>query len=771
MNDMAIIGLGCHFPCAPDIRACWKLLPSGERRFAAVPRERRNHDIFHAPGNRPAPHTAYTDQVAQLRQGACRIAIVGGVYLSLTPDSMVGFSQLRALSATGGCRPLDERADGFVLGEGADVVVIRPLSDALAAGDHVYAVIKGIGAADDGASPWPLVPTADGRLRAMRRAYEDAGVAPSSVGFLEAHGTGTAAGDRAEVEALGRMRTECPDDDPRLCHLASGNALVVPHRTIVPQQDTTPHPERGMAAVARPFRGTDTDAGTDTDTPRRAAVSSSASGGTHVHGVPEERRSTPRQLAEGTGDSAHSASTGPFLVLLSAGSPELLDEHIGDVLDALDTADRPPLAAVAHTLGARDPLKARLAIVATDTEAFVQRLRDAREQLLAGARGDLGDGAFAADAPLPAARRRVAFLFPGQGSQQPGMMRDLHERFPAFRSAVAVLGSVARRDLGFDLADLLYGEPPASPRDAEEARQRLNATHVCQPLLGTVQIAATRVLTDCGVTPDLALGHSAGEFAAAAAAGALTHVDTVRLLVHRGAALRRAESCFQGGMLAVQSDKETCRRLIDGIDGVWLACFNQPRQVVVSGTAEGLAALRQACAGAGIVTAALDVSHAFHSPRLASAEESMRSALAARQISGPVLPFVSCVNGKVCSDPDRLRELWTRHASTPVHFSDAVHTAYDQGARVFLQVSGGSSLLTSVRRNLAGHGDVYVIPADGEAPDGGRTFTLALARLAVLGAPVDPCALVPRESRRLLDLPVARLDTRSSGTSRTARCW
>ncbi|MEV0416398.1 type I polyketide synthase, partial [Streptomyces sp. NPDC050448] len=923
MTDIAITGLGCRFPGAPNLHAYWKLLLSGERQFSTVPAERWNHESFHAPGDPSAPHAAYTDQVAfldavdrfdalhygvppararamdpqhrlmldvarealddaglgrgdfdrentgvfigmsvsdykdlmaaplralaladaahaadhpggfdaareqarqlgamhsftlpgsllnmasgtvsrqfdlggpsfavdsacsgslvaldqaiaHLRQGTCRIAVVGGVYLSLTPDSLVGFSKLRALSATGVCRPFDEAADGFVLGEGAGAVVIRPLADALADGDRVYAVVKGIGSANDGASPGPLAPTAEGQLRAMLRAYDDAGVPPSSVGFLEAHGTGTAVGDRAEVEALRRLRTEYPDDDPALCYLASGKALighslsaagiagliktalVVHHRTIVPQPVSTPHPDLGISAAglrfadtARPFPGA--------GTPRRAAVSSFGFGGTNVHVVLEE------QPAPAPGrPSERAEATGPRLVLLSAGNPELLDQHIGDVLDALDTADRAPLAAVAHTLGSREPLTARLAIVAADTDGFTHRLRHARRQLADGARGDLGDDAFAADAPLPSAQRRIAFLFPGQGSQRPGMMQDLYERFTGFRGAVDALGAVARRDTGFDLADLLYGEAATARGDDAALRQRLAATDVCQPLLGTVQIAATRLLADCGITPDLALGHSAGEFAAAAAAGALTDEGAVRLLARRGAALRQAETGSRGGMLAVQSDEETCRRLMDGIGDVWLACFNQPRQVVVSGSLRGLAVLRRACAGAGVVTMALEVSGAFHSPRFASADETLGAYLADRRISSPVLPFVSSVDAAVCTDADRLRELWARHASAPVRFGDAVRTAYDQGARVFLQVTGGGSLLTSVRRNLTGHGDVHVVPAAEAAPDGGHGFVRALARLAVLGAPVDPRALVPEEDRRLLDLPVARLDDTQS---------
>ncbi|MFE0008058.1 type I polyketide synthase [Streptomyces erythrochromogenes] len=934
MTDIAIVGLGCRFPGARDIREYWKLLMSGERQFSAVPAERWNHEVFHEPDNPSAPHASYTDQVAflddvdrfdalhygvppararamdpqhrlmldvtrealddaglgrgdfdrentgvfcamsvsdykdvmaapiraialadqarrsatdddgvleavkehagrlgtvhpfslpgsllnmaagtvsrqfdlggpsfavdaacsgslvaldqavaQLRQGGCRIAVVGGVYVNLTPDSLIGFSTLRALSATGVCRPFDEEADGFVLGEGAGAVVVRPLADALAAGDRVYAVIKGVGSANDGASPGPLAPAPEGQLRALRRAYDDAGVAPTSVGFLEAHGTATRSGDRAEVEALRRLRTEYPDDDPSMCYLGAGKALighslaaagmagliktalVVHHRTIVPQPGTTPHPDLGVGAAGLRFAET-ARPWPRTRAPRRAAVSSFGFGGTNVHVVLEEAPAPApaRPVAVGGAEGA------PQLVLLSAGDTELLDLHIGDVLEAVERAPRTPVAAIAHTLGGREPLKARLAIVAADTDEFARRLLRARGRLAEGARGDLGEGAFAADAPRPAAQRRIAFVFPGQGSQRPGMMRDLYERFAGFRTVVDALGSVARGDADLDLAALLYGGEAAGSGDGdtEEFRRRLAGTEVCQPLLGTVQIAATRLLADCGVTPDLALGHSVGEFAAAAAAGALTDEEAVRLLVRRGAALRRAASGLRGGMVAVQTDKETCRRLVVGIDDVWLACFNQPRQVVVSGTPQGLATLRRACADAGIATAVLEVSDAFHSPRLACAEEAVRADLAGRRVSPPRLPFVSSVSAALCSDPEELRELWARHASAPVQFGDAVLASYDAGARLFLQVSGGGSLLDPVRRNLADREDVHVVAASGATPDGGREFVRALARLAVLGVPVDPRVLVPAQERRPVDLPVARLAAQSYWAGRTA---
>ncbi|MFI2203080.1 type I polyketide synthase [Streptomyces sp. NPDC020192] len=707
---------------------------------------------------------ALDQAVLHLRQGTCAAAVVGGVYLSLTPDGLVGFSRLGALSADGVCRPFDERADGFVLGEGAGAVVVRPLRDALAAGDRVYAVIKGIGSANDASTDGPLCPTSEGQLRAMRRAYADADLPPSAVGFIEAHGTGTTVGDRVEVEALRRLRTEHPDEDPGLSYLSSGKALighslsaagiaaliktalVVHHRTVVPQPDITPHPGLGLDAAG--LRIADTvRPWPQGDTSRCAAVSSFGFGGTNVHVV---LREAPAPASVRRPAATRSAPE-PQLALISAGGPELLQEHIGELLDTLEHTPDASMAALAHTLGGREPLPSRLAIVAADPAAFTERLRRARRQLADGARGDLGDGAFAADAPLPPAERRVAFVFPGQGSQRPGMLRDLHERFPEFRHVVGALGAAA----GTDVSGLLYGARADDP----ETGRRLAATEVAQPLLGTVQIAATRLLAACGAAPDLVLGHSLGEFAAATAAGFLTDEETVRLLAHRGAVVRAAEAASRGGMVAVQADKATCRRLVRNIDGVWLACFNHARQIVVSGTGEGLDALRRVCAEAGIATLALDTSHAFHSPRLAEADDAMRTDLGRRPLNTPRLPFVSAVSGTVCDEPELLRELWSRHASAPVRFGDAVRSAYDAGARVFLQVTGGGSLLPAVRRNLADHDDVHGVA--GTAPDDACAFPRALARLAVLGVPVDPRALVREDDRRLLDLPVARLAERS----------
>ncbi|MET9973172.1 polyketide synthase, partial [Streptomyces sp. NPDC006356] len=322
--------------------------------------------------------------VAQLRRGVCAAAVVGGVYLSLTPDSLVGFSRLGALSAAGVCRPFDTRADGFVLGEGAGAVILRPLQDALVDGNRVYAVIKGIGSANDGASAGPLTPSAEGQLRAMRGAFDDAGLPPAAASFIEAHGTGTRVGDRAEVEALRRLRTEGGDRDPGVCYLSSGKALighslsaagiagliktalVVHHRTVVPQPDVIPHPELGLdaaglrvadAARALPPSLPLSPRLSKGDGPVCAAVSSFGFGGTNVHAVLQQAPTTTSVRRPSVSRRTHNVDavrdTEPQLTLISAGSPQLLREHIDDLLDHLEQPDAIPtasMAAPAHTL-------------------------------------------------------------------------------------------------------------------------------------------------------------------------------------------------------------------------------------------------------------------------------------------------------------------------------------------------------------------------------------------------------------------------------------
>lgn len=327
---------------------------------------------------------AVHEAVTHLRSGQCDLALAGGVYLNLVPDSLIGFSRIGAMSRTGVCRPFDRRADGFVLGEGAGVVVLKRLDDARRDGDRVYAVIRGSACTNDGRSTGPMTPRREGQTACLERAYEDAGVSPYDVGFLECHGTGTTVGDAVELSALHDLRPGSRTGPP--CHISSVKAnightmpasgiaglikavLVVQHGVIPPQAgceqpDPSLLPAGGGFAVARRAQPwTPPEAAG-----RLAGVSSFGFGGTNVHVVLEQSLERPvRQAVPQDG--------GDTLFLVTAGSPALLAEHAGQLAAALDGPEAPALADVAHTLAARAPLGSRAVVAARTRTQLIGRL-------------------------------------------------------------------------------------------------------------------------------------------------------------------------------------------------------------------------------------------------------------------------------------------------------------------------------------------------------------------------------------------------------------
>ncbi|MEV0839487.1 aminotransferase class I/II-fold pyridoxal phosphate-dependent enzyme [Actinocatenispora sera] len=716
--------------------------------------------------------TALHEAVTALRAGVCTEALVGGAYLSLAPVGLVGFSRVGALSTAGVCRPFDRRADGFVLGEGVGVVVLRPLAAALAAGDRVYAVIRGIGCSNDGTADGPMTPREDGQVRAMTRAYSDAGVAPGSVGLIEAHGTATVVGDRVELSSLTRVRAG--DDAARPvppAYLTSIKALVghaltasglaslikttlaLHHGTIPPQPATDVEDAARLERAGLRLPATAVPWPADPATPRRAGINSFGFGGTNVHVVLEEAPEPP---------APEPAEPRPELFVFTAGTIERLDGYLRRFLDwadreGLGTAD--DLTRLAATLGTRRPLRARLAIVAASWPELRARIEAALPRLAGTDTGRLDDGVYLARSTVRDAARVVAFVYPGQGSQRPDMLRDLYDRFPVFAAAANRLDDRVRTGSGFSALDAVYG----ADADTEAGRHRLTGTDVCQPALGILGVAATRLLARCGVTPDVALGHSVGEFPAAVAAGALPDDAAVTMMARRGAAMRAAEATERGGMLAVQAGPDRVAELLDGIAGLWPACYNHPRQTVVAGTVAALAEFEQRLAAERIGSQPLTVSNAFHTPLLDSARDEIRAAVPAAAILPPTRTFVSSVSGTGGAQPAELAELWRRHAGAPVRFADAARTAYQAGARIFVQVLGGSALLRTVRQNLRGRTDCHYVSVTGEGPDDARSFLTGLAQLVTLGVDVDGSGITAAPGR-LLSPPVTPLANRSYPT-------
>ncbi|MFJ9565177.1 aminotransferase class I/II-fold pyridoxal phosphate-dependent enzyme [Streptomyces fuscichromogenes] len=706
--------------------------------------------------------------IRSLRSGACSIALVGGVYIGLSPTPLVGFARSGALSRRGVCRPFDERADGFVLGEGGATLVLRPVEDAVAAGDRIYAVVTGVGSANDGRGGGPMTPQAQGQLAALRAAYRDAGTAPGLIDLLEAHGTGTPVGDRTEIEAVGLLRTE--SGSPRTCYVSSSKALIghtlsaagaaglvkaalAVHHGVIPPQPADIKVNGALDLAASGLRLTTTPQEWPHDELRRAGVSSFGFGGTNVHAVLE---GAPTAGPARTGGG--NLPDDPWLVLLSAGSIPDLARHAEDIRRSVAADPDTTPGDVAHTLARRQLLTARLAFAAATREELLDRLREAARRLAAGALGELAPGVHAAARPLPADERRIAFAFPGQGSQRPGMLADLVRRFPSLAARAADLVEVTGEESGTvpqSLPGLLWEGHAA---DDTEAREALMVTDMCQPGLGVTGASTVELLAACGIEPDVTVGHSVGEFPAAVAAGVVSADQAVRFMAKRGAALASAVAAGTGAMLAVQAPVAEAERLGHAVEGVWPACYNHDGQVVFSGRAEAVEVLRAHCVEAGFAAVRLRVSHAFHSPLVAAADEAMAETIAALPLTGPSRTFVSGVSGRECRRPQEIKELWAHHNTAPVQFTDAVRTVAASGVRFLVQIYGGDTLLRMARNNEAGAA-VETLPLTVGRPDAGRALLTALGRLAVAGAPLDPAVIFPQDGGRLLSLPPSPLKT------------
>ncbi|MFG2284530.1 aminotransferase class I/II-fold pyridoxal phosphate-dependent enzyme [Streptomyces sp. NPDC048595] len=403
---------------------------------------------------------AVANAVYALRAGRSRIALAGGAQLILTPDLLVGLCRIGAVSRSGRCLPFGAAADGFVLGEGAGVLVLRPLSDALAAGDRVYAVIRGVGTANDGTVQGGMHPQASGQLRALRRAYRDAGLAPDAAGYLEAHGTGTTVGDPVEVEVLRELRgargapAYLGAVKAVVGHSlnAAGTAgliktvLAVQRGVIPPQPEFDLADRAGLDAAGLTVPTTPTR-WPEADRPRRAGVSAFGFGGTGVHLVVEECTTAPARPAP---------AAGPRLLVLSARDRAGLARYARELAHTL-ADDRPPLAGVADTLARRAPFAERLALVAQDAADAAVKLSAAAEAVAAGRTGELGPGQTAGTVPCGEPPAEVAV--PAPGSLSPEAHRDALAQL----AARAVTGS-GLRPVGERIPPSTLPPSPLAPR-------------------------------------------------------------------------------------------------------------------------------------------------------------------------------------------------------------------------------------------------------------------------------------------------------------------
>ncbi|MBL7495262.1 SDR family oxidoreductase [Frankia sp. CN7] len=705
--------------------------------------------------------TALDAACRELRSGGADLMLCGGADLHNGVFDYLMFSSVGALSPTGRARPFAADADGTTLGEGVACVVLKRLADAERDGDRVYAVIKAVGSASDGRSLGLTAPRADGQRRALDRAYRAAGVSAADVGLVEAHGTGTVLGDRTELETLTRVFGEAGaaagscalgSVKSQIGHTktAAGLAALVKtslalHHGVLPptlhvdepnpawEQDTSPFV---LSGVARPWSPPARE--------RVAGVSAFGFGGVNYHVV----------LTGHTGavDGRHSLDQWPAELLVFRGADRAAAlaavSELRELLRANDAASRPwPLRDFAATAARqaqarRGPVQA--AVVARDLDDLARLLDRAAE----GA-ADPGAGLFLAEQPSSAGQGHapdgsVALLFPGQGSQRPGMLAELFVAFPEIRDYLR---------LGEAWQDAIF--PPAAPdgtsaRRAGEARaaqDRLRDTRVAQPALGIAGLGMHHLLSRLGLEPGMTAGHSYGELVALCAAGAYDAETLLALSAARGEAIISAlpegdgaQQPDQGAMAAVRAPEAAVAAVLASASlggQVVVANHNAPDQVVVSGPTAAVEAAVGLLRAAGHGAARLPVACAFHSPLVADAADVFARALARADLTAPAMPVWSNRGAVPYPAPaddvagDTVRKELAAQIAAPVRFVDQIEAMYAAGARVFVE-AGPGQVLTGLVGSILAERPHLAVACDGRR--GGLTgFLDAIAQLAVAG--------------------------------------
>ncbi|MFA1550264.1 SDR family NAD(P)-dependent oxidoreductase [Actinomadura chokoriensis] len=670
-----------------------------------------------------ALHTA----CQSLRHGESSMALAGGVNLMLSPFSFVLVSKARALSAGGRCRAFDAAADGYVRGEGCGVVVLKRLSDALAQGDRVLAVIHGSAVNHDGRSSGVTVPNAAAQQAVIRAALDDAGLTPDRLAYVEAHGTGTPLGDPIELRALEAVYG--PDrDDPlyvgsvktNIGHLeaAAGVAGVIKAVLALRHGEIPPHlhftdPNPNMDWDSLHLRIPVAREPMPADPGRRyCGVSAFGASGTNVHLILGEAPAGPSPVP---GDRPAEA------VLLSARSEPALRELAGRYADRLAARSPLPVSAVARTAAiGRSHQTRRLAAVADSSGRLGEMLRGF-------AAGGSPSGTVTGQA-APRHRAKVAFLFTGSGAQYTGMGRGLYETEPAFRDALDNCARLSRDELSRPLLDIMFSTSEADAGPIDE-------TEFTQPALFALQYALAELWRSWGVQPGAVLGHSGGEYAAACVAGALDVGDALRLVTARGRLMQALPD--RGAMLSVALSEDEVMPFVRAARRVSVAAVNAETDVVLSGASDEIERIETELAGTGAQTRRLRISHASHCPLVEPMLDGLRAAAEGARVRQPRSVMISNLSGGRVNARDLAApDYWCRHARETVRFHDGMRALDGLGYTTFVEIGPGRTLLGLGAKSLPDPKQAWVASLNPKAGDVEQMQT-ALGELYVRGVPID----------------------------------
>ncbi|MGC5346989.1 type I polyketide synthase [Streptomyces sp. DT171] len=681
-----------------------------------------------------------------LRSGECTLALAGGVTVMSTPSAFVEFSRQRGLAEDGRCKPFAAAADGTAWAEGAGVVLLERLSDARRNGHPVLALVRGSAVNQDGASNGLTAPNGPSQQRVIRQALAGAGLTCADIDAVEAHGTGTRLGDPIEAQALlATYGQDRPPGRPLLLgslksnighsQAAAGIAGVIKmvlamRHGVLPRtlhiDAPTPFVDWSAGAVELLTEDTPWPVGAH---PRRAAVSSFGVSGTNAHTILEH---VPDEPAPAAGPLTEDGDAVPWL--LSARSADALRDQAGRLLELLTAAPESRPAEVGHALATtRSAFEHRGAVVGADRAALLDGVRALAS---GGAAPGVLRGVAASAGNAGRATGKTAFLFAGQGSQRPGMGAGLYARHPVFADAFDEVCADLDPLLELPLRDVMFA-PAGSERSA-----LLDRTEFTQPALYAIEVALFRLVERWGVRPDLLLGHSIGELAAARVAGVLSSADAATLVAARGRLM--SELPAGGAMVALSGGESDIAPLLADLgDRVAVAAVNGPATTVVSGDEDAVTELAARWKSGGGRAKRLPVSHAFHSSHMDGMLTEFRRVARTLDFRPPAVPLVSDTTGELVSaelicSPDH----WVDHVRRAVRFHDGIRTLVAEGATTFLELGPDGSLTTLGRDCLPdtdgapGDPDALVPVLRKDRPEP-HAVTAALARLHVRGVPVD----------------------------------
>ncbi|MTJ47693.1 non-ribosomal peptide synthetase/type I polyketide synthase [Dolichospermum sp. UHCC 0259] len=631
-----------------------------------------------------------------LLKGECDIALAGAV--SLLQQAGYLYEEGMISSPDGHCRTFDAEAKGTLFGDGVGVVVLKPLKRAIADGDYIYATIKGSAINNDGnLKVGYTAPSIDGQAAVIAAAQEDAAIAPETITYIEAHGTGTALGDPIEIAGLTqafRMKT----DKKGYCAIGSvksnighlntvagvtgliKTALALKHQQIPPSLNFE-RPNPGIDFPNSPFYvNTQLSPWESNDFPRRAGVSSFGFGGTNAHVVLEEWDNAARKSQVNTSTSSVTSQKSKELIVISAKTATALDTATINLTTHLQANPEINLADVAYTLAVgRVGFNHRRILVASD-------LVDAANTLNTGEKNRV----FTNSGTIKP--RSVVFMFSGQGSQYVNMARELYETEPYFQEQIDISCEILQPHLGFNLRDVLYPDP----EEIATATAKLTQTATTQPALFVIEYAIAQLWIKWGITPTAMIGHSIGEYVAATLAGVFSLEDALALVAARGQLM---QSMAPGSMLAVPLPENEVEPLLTGTS-LQIAVINSPTNCVVSGTTPAIEAFAQQLAAQGIESRLLQTSHAFHSQMMAEILEPFTEKVKQVRLNPPTIPFVSNVTGTWITDEDATNpSYYAQHLRQAVRFADGVKQFFDHPEQILLEVGPGRTLSTLSKRH------------------------------------------------------------------------